>query len=385
MKAIEPHTEADPVAVLVNLLAAFGNAAGRGAFVRAESTQHHLNLFATLVGETSKARKGMSWGRVRELTHAADAEWADERVLSGLSSGEGLIHAVRDRVEVEKDGEMKVIDAGVSDKRLLLLEGEFGKVLKIMTREGNIASAVVRSAWDGEKLKTLTKNSPLTATGAHVSIIGHVTAAELLRLLSDTDAENGFANRFLWICVRRSKELPFGGEWQTVDVTPLVRRLSAALEFAKTPQEIRWGGSARAMWSEVYGPLSAGKPGLFGAIVSRGEAQTLRLAAMYAAMDESTTIEAEHLQAALALWRYSKQSARYIFGDATGDPVADRIADALEEKPDGMTRTDLIHLFKRNQSRDRIDQALKMLEKLGRIRREREKTGGRPSERWFPQ
>jgi hypothetical protein len=33
----------------------------------------------------------------------------------------------------------------------------------------------------------------------------------LLRLLKDTEAFNGFANRFLWICVRRAQLLPDGG------------------------------------------------------------------------------------------------------------------------------------------------------------------------------
>src|ERR687897_2828273 len=99
VEAIEPHTEADPVAGLSSLLAAFGNAIGRGAFFRAGADLHHLKLNIGLVGDTSKGRKGMSWGYVRELMHASDERWTEERVLHGLSSGEGLIYAVRDRVE----------------------------------------------------------------------------------------------------------------------------------------------------------------------------------------------------------------------------------------------------------------------------------------------
>lgn len=386
VKTIEPHTEADPVALLANLMAAFGNAAGRGAYVRVGADRHHLNLFAALVGETSKARKGMSWGHVRELSHAVDMPWADDRVLSGLSSGEGLIHAVRDPVMGQnKDGEPTILDAGETDKRLLLVEGEFGKTLKVMTREGNILSAVIRSGWDGEILKTLTKNSPLKATGAHISIIGHITRSELLRLLSDTDTENGFANRLLWIMVRRSKSLPFGGEWHAVNTTPLVKALSEALAFAREAGEVRWGDSARGLWTEVYPDLSEGGPGLFGAATNRAEAQTLRLAALYAVMDLSRTIERPHLEAALALWRYAEDSARCIFGDATGDPVAARIAEALRDAPDGLTRTDLMHLFGRNRSAERIGNALSELETLGKVRREKVETGtkGRPAERWF--
>jgi hypothetical protein len=60
VRVIDPHTEADRVAVLANLLTAFGSAVGRGAFFRVGPDQHHLKLNAALVGETAKGRKGTS-------------------------------------------------------------------------------------------------------------------------------------------------------------------------------------------------------------------------------------------------------------------------------------------------------------------------------------
>jgi hypothetical protein len=252
-----------------------------------------------------------------------------------------------------------------------------------MTREGNTLSVLIRQAWDGVKLASLTKNSPLKATDAHISIIGHITRTELLRLLSETDAHNGFANRFLWLLVRRSKALPFGGNWDTDEAALLVQRIKDAVEFGREYREISWGQSALEPWMEVYEKLSEGKPGLFGAATSRAEAQVVRLAALYAVMDQQPAIQCAHVEAALALWRYAEASALYIFGDATGDRVADRITVALEVEPDGLTRTDLINLFHRNVSRDRIDQALAMLERLGRVRQEAVETGGRPAEKWL--
>src|SRR5215211_7686968 len=64
VRAIEPHSEADPVAVLANLLCGFGNAIGRGAYFRVGADEHHLKLNSGLVGPTSKGRKGMSEGHV---------------------------------------------------------------------------------------------------------------------------------------------------------------------------------------------------------------------------------------------------------------------------------------------------------------------------------
>jgi hypothetical protein len=60
-------------------------------------------------------------------------------------------------------------------------------------------------------LQTLTKSSAIKATAPHVSIVGHITSDELRRDLAATETANGFGNRFLWVLVKRSKELPNGG------------------------------------------------------------------------------------------------------------------------------------------------------------------------------
>lgn len=385
VRAMEPHSEADPVALLVSLLCAFGNAIGRKSYFRVGSDTHHLNLYAAFVGESSKARKGMSWNYVKGLLREVDEGWIENRVVTGISSGEGLIHHVRDKKEkTNKDGETEIVDEGVIDKRLLSIESELASLLKVMTRQGNTTSAIARTAWDGGKLQNLIKNSPDTATGAHVSIIGHITKNELLRHLTETEAGNGFANRFLWFLVRRSKELPFGGEWHTVDMATLAERLHDALRFARYELEVTWGESAREGWRAAYSELSEGKPGMFGAVTGRAEAQTIRLAALYAVLDKSRTVEYQHLEAALALWQYAEESARYIFGDATGDPEADAILDALRAAGSaGMTRTGIRDLFQRNKSTERINQALSLLLKMGKARQVSEETGGRPTERWF--
>jgi putative DNA primase/helicase len=74
VRAIAPHIEADPAALLVNCLVAFGNASGSGPHGKAEADRHGTNLFATLVGSTSKGRKGSSWGHIRELFSRVDPE-----------------------------------------------------------------------------------------------------------------------------------------------------------------------------------------------------------------------------------------------------------------------------------------------------------------------
>src|SRR5262249_26875119 len=146
-------------------------------------------------------------------------------------------------------------------------------VLRVLTRDGNTLSAIVRNAWDTGNLTTLVKHDPAKATGAHISIVGHVTKDELLRYLDDTESGNGFGNRFLWPLVRRSKILPGGGNLAEAHLQPLRERIAAAISFAKERGEVRRDEPARALWHEVYASLSEGLPGLLGAMTARAEAQ----------------------------------------------------------------------------------------------------------------
>ena len=204
---IEPHTEADPVAILIQFLACAGNIIGRCPYHQIEGDQHHANLFTVLVGESSKARKGTSWGRIASFAKLADEHWYDDRTKSGLSSGEGLINEVRDERKEwnRRRAARKSLIAGVKDKRLMVSEPEFAGVLAVVERHGNTLSPLMRKAWDGGILATMTRTAPLRATGAHISIVGHITVDELRARLTRTDTANGFANRFLFMLVRRSR------------------------------------------------------------------------------------------------------------------------------------------------------------------------------------
>ena len=87
-----------------------------------------------------------------------------------------------------------------------------------------------------------------------------------------------------------------------------------------------------------------------------------RLAALYAVMDRSLLIERQHLKAALSLWEYAEESARYISGDPTGDAIADDVLRALQSVGGkGMTRTEIRDLFGRNKKSERVNQALALL------------------------
>jgi hypothetical protein len=391
--ALDPHTEADPVAILAQALAAFGSVIGRTAYCVADGTPHFTNLFAVIVAASAKGRKGTSWSHVKNCFAAIDATWS---IVSGLSSGEGLIWHVRDPHYVEKEvrrqgkatGERETVleDAGIKDKRLFVAEPEFAKVLRVSEREGCTLSPVLREAWDSGNLATLTKQGAAKATGAHVSVVGHITAEELRRYLTATEAGNGFGNRFLWVCAKRSKYLPDGGAPDEGTLAAIRQEFSRAVAHGRTRQELRRDTAARDHWRAVYRDLSEGRPGLLGSMTGRAEAQVLRLSCLYALADGAPAIAIEHLGAALALWRYGFDSARFIFGDSLGDSVADDLLVALRTAGVlGLSRAEMSRdVFARNRSARQITQALTLLHEHQLARGEMDRSGaGRPVERWY--
>jgi hypothetical protein len=388
VRVIAPCTEADPASLLLNFLTMYGNAVGFEPHAIADGARHGGNLNICIVGETSKGRKGSSTGRIQGLFQRADPEWVDKHIQhGGLSSGEGLIWAVRDPIEkLVKDKKAReyvkeIIDEGIEDKRLLVIESEFAGTLKVMGREGNSLSAVIRQAWDSGKLSSLVKNSPARATNAHISVIAHVSREELTRYLTESEVAGGTANRFLFGCSKRAQVLPEGGGIPSFGT--LVSDLHNTLELGKHAGLFERDDEARRFWAEVYPELSEGKGGMFGAITSRAEAQVLRLSVIYALLDSSRVVRLPHLMAGLAVWEYCEASARYIFGDSTGDPVADRILEALRNSPEGLTRTQIYDMIGHKLSLPRLQAALGLLLSTGRAQCRREETGGKPREIWM--
>jgi hypothetical protein len=371
--ALEPHTEADPAGLMLVFLAMFGNLIGPGPHAIADAAPHPARLYVALVGDTARARKGTAQAQANRLYAIAAPLWYSERVMGGLASGEGLIAAVRDK----QGEEMSMAPA---DRRVMAVEPELARVLAAAAREGSTLSAILRQAWDDGNLRVMTRANPLLATGAHVSVIGHITREELARRLAEVEVANGFANRFLFCCVRRSKLLPHGGSLDPALLDHVADQVAAAVERAARLGVLRRTAAADALWEAAYRSWHENEPaGLAGAITARPDAQTLPLSVAYAALDGSPVIDRPHLEAALAVWRYAEQSALYLFGDRLGDEVADRLLLALRAAGEaGLDGTRQRELFSGHVSAKRLEAARRALEERGLAVTEREDTGGRP-------
>ena len=284
---ISPQSEGSPVALLLNFLAAFGNAIGRGPYYQVEGTKHCTNLFILQIGDTAKARKGTAVDRIRQMFRYVDEIWETHRIRTALGSGEGVIAEVRDKIVRTRNGTEEVVDEGVADKRLMIFASEFASVLTVMQREGNTLSAVLRDAFDRGNLGIVTKHNHTKATNALISVVGHITQSELVWHLHETEMASGFANRFLFACVKRARLLPTGGSLSEEAIMDMASKVKEAVDYAKETNRVFLADEVRTFWNETYATLSANRIGLLGALTARAEAHTVRLALIYALLDGS--------------------------------------------------------------------------------------------------
>ena len=351
VKQLLPHTEADEAALLSQTLACFGNAINRTAYFTAEASKHHTNLYVLIVGVSGKGRKGSSLNQIKQLFEIDELQdWKKNSFAKGLSSGEGLIDKIKDVVRMDVAG-VQILEN--NDKRLICIETEFGNVLQVMKRLGSTLSVVLRDAWDSSKLSTLTKNSPLTASDPHVSIIGHITYEELKTSINPVDIKNGLGNRFIFFCSDRSKELPEGFKLEAVKLRNLQDRIRESFKFVQSlgEKEILLSEDAKTLWNNVYSSLSSQRTGIHGDLCGRAEAQVRRIALILCLMNKETEVSRGALEAALAIWKYSSDSVKYIWGDDFGNPILDRIIAILENCGDeGRTKTALIDDCHRNHA-----------------------------------
>jgi len=386
---VEPTTEADPAAVLASLLAAVGVLCNEGPRLEVANNVHRALVWPLIVGRTSSGAKGTSWDVVRRVVNEVDP-LLSARITTGLSSGEGLIEAVRDPVGEPDD---KDFDEGVSDKRLIVVEPEFAAVLARMGRQGNTLGTVLRTAWDGSPLQLLNrKNSKLTAKAHHIAVIGHVTPGELVAKLDDSDLSGGTMNRYLLILSKRSKLLPDGGNIPEQGLRRAAGIIRTAVATAGAHSSIyERTPAAETLWRSRYPELTADRgEGRDGQATARAVPQVLRLALAYALLDAQTEIDAPHLEAALALWAYAEASARYVFGQpghAQESGEQRKLLDFITTAGDsGVSRSDIYRdCFGKHTTADAITALLKALIESGDVDQTTDDTtGGRPRTTYRP-
>ena len=371
VRALRPHTEACDGAVLSQYLAVVSACVGRGPYVAVGPARQPARLFVLVVGSTGRGRKGTALdAALAPFLHPSGPRLP--RRVSNVQSVEAVIEAVRDGEGDEQ---------GVEDKRLLCKETEFGNVFAAKGRAGSILTGVLRQGWDSGDLHN-TKIKSVQATGAHVVVVGHITADELHDVAGRTDTANGFLNRFQFAHAQAVRSIPLPDPLPDDGLGVLASRLAAAVRSASGRGRVHLSGSALALWRQLYPHLDADDEGAVGALLARTKPYLLRLALVYALLDRSEHIEPVHLGAACAVWDYHTATVQNVYGGRTGNRLDDRLLDAIREAGGTANRTALSGALSRHVTAAALDAARDRLVAVGAVEVESVKTAGRPREVW---
>ena len=365
-------TEATAESMLFALLLYFGNAIGRRFYVELDG-KHFLEIFVGLIGPTARGRKGTADRNSQNIIDSINPAFALYR-HTGLTTGEGMIQTLLDNIE-----------AGVP-RPAVFIEPEFSAVMQRKERKGNTLDQYIRQAWDDVPLAVKTRNNPLRVDNAHISLLVHITPAELIRLLPVTDISSGFANRFLWCFSRRKHLLPGACSFTAAKYPKQVEQLRNMYSMLNEkhiagggkPIEIPLNAEATAAWSELYGELDpdTDAEGLMVHLAARRVQQVRRVAAIFALADGYFDVGLEHIRAARAVMDYSTDTMDFVYsrpwwGDPSNlhDPagMAPKLFEALQAGP--MQRSDVsIKVFKRNYLAKELNALRDTLVGLGRLR-----------------
>lgn len=353
---IKDRTEASESSVLCHCLAMYGHVVGRNACVKLGDIIQYPNLFFSLVGDSGYGSKGTSRSIAQKIVEATIPDETILRIVSGIGSGQAIIEMVRDpRMKTVKGKEE--LDLGITDKRLQIIEEEFGTILSNQERSGDKTSHILRQAWEGSKLQSATLSNPFTATDAHISLIGHVTAEELRKYSKGrTSTVDGFYNRFLWIWTNSSKTIPIPQAisselFQTMLQLPdsdLFNHSNnnGSVAFELSEDSIEWWKQKAAILKNPDSPTAF--------LTARTRPQVLRLALIYAILDCETEIKLPHLESALSLVEYSNSVVNYLFANGFSENAL-KVLKRFQTKRT-LTRTEISHgVFQKNQKAVEID------------------------------
>jgi hypothetical protein len=348
---LEPGTEADPLVLLTTGLAFAGVCFG-GNHALLDGSER-TNVFVVHVGETSIARKGTGLRVMRQGWRLVYPLLEDELWVPHIQSGEGLVaHFARKAPE----------------PRAVIVEDEFGRLLTVMTREGMTLSSELRSAYDGSPLGVTRSRQEEKVVDHHVGLVGQVTPVDLRAKLTSADAANGFANRLLFVAVRRRRTVlepasprrvfqPFAA-----DLGRVIREASAH----SLPVDVGMDAGARGAWESFKAAEDARQPlGLAGALIARSTSHAARLALIYMLLDRDDEVREGHMRAAVELVRYGQRSVRWAFGDSTGNRHSDALLRELQGGP--LMWTTAKRTIGLGHAAD-MDEAVRVLVEAGRVR-----------------
>lgn len=357
--ALEPTTEAAPAALMGYLLTSYGAMLGSNVTADVWGEPQHTCLFTVVTGASAAARKSTAARAIKPFLNMLNTDFMVERTEEGLASGEAIIDALKDDANDPH-----------KDRRMLVNEDEFARLLEVTSRTGNTLVQVLLSGWDSATIGVRTKGSgKVRVSRPHIGVVGNVPDTDLRSALHGFSS--GFANRFMYLLVDSPHDLPFPRRLSPGDVKALTEPLHAGMRWANARSRVLpLADEARDTYEALYldhrRSQRVGKNARVTGLRAREVTNIVRIALIYAIIDQSETITSAHLEAAAAFVKYANDSVQIMFGSQFSERATTVLA-ALRAAPreTGMKRTEARALYANNWDAGQFEEVVKELTEAG--------------------
>lgn len=389
--------ECDINNIVSDFLACAGAAIGVNAHAKIAEDIHRPSTFHILIAPTSSG-KGTCWGVVDKLfRQASNFDWTKCK-RGGLRSAQAVVRVINECCEEYKKQE----DGEDSDKpnpkytegRVLFRSSEISSVFKSFKQEWSTMSQSLREVFDGtpvaNEVGDASKSYSVSKPYA-VSIAGDVTPWELSTVINDVDFANGIANRFVWCVSHQARKLPRSPKMP--DFSDIAQRLRTVLP-SEPLEEFTYSEEGGAVWDAWVATIPDDDSKL-GSACGRMRANALRLAVLFAVLDEQrlssaepTQIKASHVRAAAAIMDRHRATVAWFLSNPTAIPknLPEKKVDTLWSKVeklkanlvDGNITAEALRTLFSNETLD----ARRAIAEAAGLKEQTEKTGGRDRTVW---
>ena len=353
----------DPHGIMLASLVMAGNVIGRGPHQVILAGRHGTNLYGVLGGPTGGGKSRAVKAAEALVLPAADENWRKTRRIFQLSSGEGMVV----RVAGAQLGEGEA-------PRLMIRLHELEGALDAQARDGCTLSSRLREAFDGDEMQVNTKEGRVAADLHHLSMIAAIPdrAIKQRKRRAPMLQHYGWANRMLDFYVHAESEA-FPQELAPSRLAAFQKELASVLEWAsKLDDVIELTPAAVELWKVVFKQVMWPSE-RYAEIFERGHCLTRRVAMILALLDGSKQIDHQHINAAAAIWFYSRASVEHILGGPmpVGSDLVQKVLvhlqDAHEANPANpwMLRSALFPKLGGHVTSEELGAALKALEARG--------------------
>lgn len=309
---VTPTTDACEESIYAAGLLALSCAIGRTCSINYAGALYS-NLYVTIVGPTSVARKTTVLRRARTvLQRAFTADFL--RWARSVGSAEGLLERFCREQESGAGKSKQLVFAPIPGQRLILDEAEFTGLFVKMSRPATAnLLEVFLTLYDGEDYKPHTRSRPMEIQQPFFSILSATTPSMLEKRIDDVHLTSGLLPRFAFFQATPRKPMAYPEPTNLGKLEELAQGLQRLSVYAQElDQVLDLTADARQSWEPVYGMFEENQraaEGMAADLLSRITSLAMKIGLIYALMRGHRSIFEEDIRAGTAVASYCSEVA----------------------------------------------------------------------------